>query len=55
MSAPFSIIPNAYKTLMAYMIANGCSPPDEKNIIGCFERSYRKNDTEYMDVFMAVK
>lgn len=55
MVAPFGIIPNAYKTLMAYMIANGCNPPDEKNIIGCFERSYFVDGTEYMDVFMAVK
>ncbi|MDE6200260.1 MAG: helix-turn-helix domain-containing protein [Clostridiales bacterium] len=55
MAAPFSIIPNAYKTLMAYMIANGCNPPDEKNLIDCFERSYYIDGVEYMDVFMAVK
>lgn len=55
MIAPFSVIPNAYKTLMAYMIANGCNPPDEKDVIGCFERSYHKGGVEYMDVFMAVK
>lgn len=55
MTAPFSIIPNAYKTLMAYMGANGCKEPEEKNIIGCFERSYYKDGVEYMDVFMAVK
>lgn len=55
MTAPFSIIPNAYKTLMAYMCANGCNPPEEKNIVDCFERSYCKDGVEYMDVFMAVK
>lgn len=55
MTAPFSIIPNAYKTLMAYMGANGCKPPEEKNIIDCFERSYYKDGVEYMDVFLAVK
>ena len=54
MAAPFSIIPNAYKTLMAYMSTNGCKPPEEKNIIDCFERSYYKDGVEYMDVFMAV-
>lgn len=55
MSAPFAIIPNAYKTLMAYMAANGCAPPEEKNIVECFERSYFKDGEEYMDVFIAVK
>lgn len=55
MAAPFSIIPNAYKTLMTYMGANGCKPPDCKNIIDCFERSYFADGVEYMDVFMAVK
>lgn len=55
MVAPFSIIPNAYKTLMAYMIANGCNPPDEKNLVDCFERSYFVEGVEYMDVFLAVK
>lgn len=55
MTAPFSIIPNAYKTLMAYMCANGCNPPEEKNIVDCFERSYYRDGVEYMDVFMAVK
>lgn len=55
MVAPFSIIPNAYKTLFAYMGANGCSEPDEKNFVECFERSYFKDGVEYMDVFVAVK
>lgn len=55
MVAPFTTIPNAYKTLMAYMVANGCNPPDDKNIVGCFERSYFKDGVEYMDVFLAVK
>lgn len=55
MVAPFNIIPNAYKTLMAYICANGCNPPDEKNLVDCFERSYYNDGVEYMDVFMAVK
>lgn len=55
MLAPFAVIPNAYKTLMAYMAANGCAPPEEKNIVECFERSYFKDGEEYMDVFIAVK
>lgn len=54
MNAPFSIIPNAYKTLMAYMYANGCKPPEDKNIIDCYEYSYHKDGVEYMDVFIAV-
>lgn len=55
MSAPFNTIPNAYKTLMAYMSAVGCAPPEIKGVIGCFERSYKKNGVEYMDVYMAAK
>lgn len=55
MSAPFTAIPNAYKTLMAYISANGYGEPDEKIPMDCFERSYTVDGTEYMDVFLAVK
>ncbi len=55
MSAPFSIIPNAYKTLMAYIQTNGYGPPDVPPAVGCFERSYFKDSAEYMDIFVAVK
>lgn len=55
MTAPFSVIPNAYKTLMTYIYANGYKPSDGKNVIGCFERSYYKDNIDYMDVFIAIE
>lgn len=53
--APFRIIPNAYKILMAYMQINGLKHKQSKDIIECFEHSYFKNDTEFMDVFIAIE
>lgn len=54
---PFRTIPNAYKTLMAYMQVNGMSNLDEKekNVIGCFEKEYVQDGRTYMDVYIAVK
>lgn len=40
---------------MAYMCANGCNPPDKKNLADCFERSHFYDGVEYTDVFMTVK
>lgn len=53
--APFRIIPNAYKILIAYMQINGLKHKQDKNVIECFEYSYFKNDTEFMDVFIAIE
>lgn len=53
-TAPFRLIPDAYKTLMTYMRTNGLEHTEE-GIIPCFERSYTQNGTEYMDVFIAIK
>lgn len=52
--APFRIIPNAYKTLMAYMQVNHLPHTRKKDIIDCFEYSYQKDGTEYMDVYIAL-
>ena len=38
--APFSVIPNAYKTLMSYMQMNGLQLKYEKEVLTCFERVY---------------
>lgn len=53
--APFSIIPNAYKTLMSYMQINGFQRKNDKDILSCFEKEYAINSVEYMDVYIAVK
>lgn len=53
--APFSIIPNAYKTLMSYMQINGFQRKNDKDILSCFEKEYEINGVEYMDVYIAVK
>lgn len=53
--APFYLIPNAYKTLLAYMKVNRLEPKEGSEIISCFEKEYVKEDKDYMDVYIAVK
>lgn len=53
--APFSIIPNAYKTLMAYMQANGIEHRHGSSPISCFEYSYHDGGTEYMDIYITAE
>ena len=53
--APFRIIPNAYKTLVYYMQVNGLNHTKQKDIIDCFEYSYEKDGTPYMDVYIALE
>lgn len=53
--APFRLIPNAYKAVLAYMQANGIKPCRDQSVIECFEREYVLNNTEYMDVYLAVE
>lgn len=55
MAAPFRIIPNAYKTLMAYMKVNGLEHKEEKAVIACFEKEYVIDGIDYMDVYIAVR
>ena len=52
---PFRTIPNAYKTLMAYMRLNRLEHLEDKDVIACFEREYDRDGTDYMDVYIAVK
>ncbi len=53
-AAPFSLIPNAYKTLLSFMQANGTQEPRGKGVIGCFEREYEIDGVGYMDVYIAA-
>ena len=52
---PFSIIPNAYKALAAYMQVNGIVHKNDDEVISCFEREYEKDGVGYMDVCIAVE
>ena len=53
-SAPFRLIPNAYRALDAWMAANGVSHTED-TAIPCFEREYEAGGVEYMDVSIAVE
>lgn len=53
--APFSLIPDAYKTLMRYMEVNGLKHKESKEVISCFEKGYEKDGVCYMDVYIAIE
>ena len=53
-NAPFSLIPNAYKTLMLYMDVNGIKHKQTKETLSCFEKEYERDGISYMDVYIAV-
>lgn len=53
-SAPFVLIPNAYKTLMSYMQVNNIIHNQHKEVLECFEKQYEKNGITYMDIYIAV-
>lgn len=55
LSAPFSLIPNAYKTLMRYMEVNGLKHKENNENLPCFEKEYEKDGDSYMDVYIAVE
>lgn len=52
---PFTLIPNAYKTLMIYMEVNCYKYKQTKDIIACFEKVYEKDSVCYMDVYIAIE
>ena len=52
---PFTLIPNAYKTLMIYMEVNCYKYKQAKDIIACFEKVYVKDSVCYMDVYIAIE
>jgi DNA-binding XRE family transcriptional regulator len=51
---PFRLIPNAYQLLLRYSETNKLNMPKGKETVSCFEKEYRKENTEYMDVYLAV-
>ncbi|WP_283624481.1 helix-turn-helix transcriptional regulator [Clostridium butyricum] len=53
--SPFTIIPNAYKTLMRYMEVNGLNHKENKEILSCFKKEYNKNGSDYMEVYIAIE
>lgn len=53
-SAAFSLIPNAYKTLLRYMGANGTEYKESANVIACFEKLYKQDGVTCMDVYIAA-
>lgn len=53
--APFSLIPNAYKTLMRYMEVNGFQHKQTKEVLSCFEKVYEKDGVSFMDVYIAAE
>lgn len=53
--APFSLIPNAYKTLMRYMEVNNLRHKQAKEILPCFEKEYVIDGIDYMDVYIAAE
>ena len=52
-SAPFHLIPNAYKTLMYHIKINQLSKKEPENVISCFEKVYERDGITYMDVYIA--
>jgi transcriptional regulator with XRE-family HTH domain len=54
-NAPFTLIPNAYKTLMRYMEVNGLRHKRAKEILPCFEKEYEKDGISFMDVYIAIE
>lgn len=54
-TAPFVLIPNAYKTLMRYMDVNNLKHKQAKDILPCFEKEYEEDAVSYMDVYIAIE
>lgn len=52
--APFTLIPNAYKTLMLYMDINAIKHKHTKEVLSCFEKEYEKDGIGYMDIYIAA-
>ncbi len=53
-TAPFTLIPNAYKTLMRFMDVNGLKNKQTKDVLLCFEKEYEKDGITYMDIFISI-
>lgn len=53
-TTPFTLIPNAYKTLMRYMEVNRLKHIEEKNELTCYEKEYKINGIDYMDIYLSI-
>lgn len=51
---PFARIPNAYKTLMAYMRVNQIKHKMSEGVLPCFEKVYENDGVTFMDVYIAA-
>lgn len=54
-NAPFTIIPDAYKTLNRFIEVNGLVHKYSKDTLQCYEREYEKDGTGYMDVYICIE
>lgn len=53
-TAPFALIPNAYKTLMRYMDVNGLGHKLLKPVLPCWEKQYECDGICYMNIYIAL-
>ena len=53
--APYRIIPDAYRLLLAYAKTNGFREKRGKDLISCFEKEYEQDGAQYMDVSVIVE
>lgn len=51
---PFQLIPNAFKFLNTHMQINNLKQKMDKNVINNFERTYKRDGVEYMDIYVAL-
>ena len=53
-TAPYTLIPNAYQTLQRFIEVNVMAKKAPKDALECFEKVYRKEGKEFMDVYICV-
>jgi len=53
-TAPFDLIPNAYKAIQKYIEKNGIGHAHTEEQLCCFEHEYARDGNQYMDVYIAV-
>lgn len=52
----FTLIPNAYKALIAYMAINGIKEKHESAVISCYEHEhFGDNGAKFMDFYIAIE
>lgn len=53
-TAPFDLIPNAYKAIQKHIEKRGIRHASAEDQLCCFEHVYEKDGNQYMDVYIAV-